>query len=124
MTSPEVIAGAARIPHEAIEDFIRRADEYLESKAESNTDFTAVAFLDDAVVNLRQLLAEYALLDAKKLPDLQVDEAAALLTLAQRCTVDGPGAFARFATSPESPRDQAAGALLQLIPSLVARCRS
>ena len=62
MTSPEVIAGVARIPHEAIEDFIRRADEYLESKAESSDDFTAVAFLDDAVVNLRQLLAEYALI--------------------------------------------------------------
>lgn len=61
MTSPEVIAGVARIPYEAIKDFICRAEAYLEGKAKSSDDFTAVAFLEDAVVNLRQLLAEHAI---------------------------------------------------------------
>lgn len=60
MTRPDVIAGVDRISHEAIENFIRLAELHLEGKAKSTDDFTTVAFLDDAVVNLRQLLAEHA----------------------------------------------------------------
>jgi hypothetical protein len=66
VTRPEVISGVARIPHEAIEDFVRRADEYLERKAERGDDFSVVSLLDDAVANLRQLLAEYAIVKRER----------------------------------------------------------
>ena len=60
MKSSEVIAGVPRVPHDAIEDFVRRAEALLDSRAESDADFSL--FLDDAVVNLRQLLAEHAII--------------------------------------------------------------
>jgi len=56
--------------------------------------------------------------------DLQADEAQALLALAQRCVVDGPAAFARFSTAPESQRELAFVALVKLIPQLAPRCQS
>ena len=97
MTSPDVIAGVARISHEAIEDFVRRADEYLDSKAERGDDFTAVSFLDDAVANLRQLLAEYAIVKCER-DDLRA------ATIGE---VDG----SVVGTSAESERSAAAAAL-------------
>lgn len=60
MISTNVIAGVVRISHEAIEDFVRRADEHIDAGAEADARPSTVAFLDDAVTNLRQLLAEYA----------------------------------------------------------------
>jgi len=63
-------------------------------------------------------------IDRLLLPDLQADEAAALLALAQRCVIDGPGAFARFSTAIESQRSLVAVALVRLIPQLAARCQS
>jgi hypothetical protein len=64
VTSPDVIAGVDRISHEAIEDFIRRADKHLDAEADMRP--TTTAFLDDAVMNLRQLLAEHALLTRER----------------------------------------------------------
>lgn len=53
---PDVIAGVARIPHDAIEAFIREAEAHLDNTEESATS----RMLEDAVMNLRQLLAEHA----------------------------------------------------------------
>lgn len=53
---PDVIAGVARIGHDAIEDFIRRAEEHIDGGTETLTS----RLLDDAVMNLRQLLAEFS----------------------------------------------------------------
>jgi len=56
--APGVIDGVSRIPLDAIDAFIERCTELLDTCETNEEPFVPSAYLDDAIVNLRQVRAE------------------------------------------------------------------